>query len=551
MIYETRSFSGGINAIDVDTEIDDNQYQLAINSRNRFGDVVPIQKHVVQTGLPAGNYQGGTSVGNVAIVFVNGKAYYQVHGGTVWFRIANFQMDSIVDLLYTQAIPKSTANFIRKSGDSANASITLSTNFNIGGNPAAILVQDGFNQPWLIQFDAVTQTFVARVTKNYTQWSSATLTATDREYVPIGKQMFMLNQKLFIVAADGKSIYQSVTGRPLDFMLNVDPNGNKLSSELRGGAQTTSFSFDSEVITCVRALNYPDAFLYATEKQVRIIQLDYTFTIFGEPLPQQMQVLDFGIINQQSCAESLGDIIGIDNDGIKSFNAVASVENEGRNSVFSKNISKWLSESPHDVGAMIRFDNYLMCYIRTKLGLAVVVYDEVRQQWCAADITEATNIRQFFTVEEGSVSKCYAVTNNAVYLMFTGETSESAQVWLKAISPEDTKREHRGQFVQPVFRGATEDGNVTITEYADEKYSARETRNINESVMAMAWPLYFPIGFNDKANMINNAFVFNKGILGKKLAYVIMWNTDAALKSVRIETMEVEKDAAIRQTATY
>lgn len=143
----------------------------------------------------------------------------------------------------------------------------------------------------------------------------------------------MVVAKLFIVSPDGKSIFHSVTGRFLDFMVNVDVNGEKLTSESQGDAKSVSFSFGTDEITCAVATTVPSSFIYGTAKNAKIITLDYTRTLFGEPYPFVSADLTVGVVNQDSIINTLGDTTAVDFEGVKSFNAVANLQTEGRNSI--------------------------------------------------------------------------------------------------------------------------------------------------------------------------------------------------------------------------
>lgn len=550
MDVEQYVFSGGINQLDDDTGLQDDQYRLLINGRSRYGKVIPIKKSVEQDTLPAGNYQGGIGIGSTALVFVSGKAYYQVHGTSAWNQITSFSMDATARRLYAISVPKSTQDYVRKRNGSLNNPIVLGTDFNVAGNPAGILVQDGINQPWLIQFDAVSQTFVARVTKTYTDWANVSTTANDREYVPVGLMMFFINQKLYIVAPDRKSIYQSVTGRPLDFMVNVDGSGNKLPTESLGGADTVSFAFDGDDITFVQSTNITDTFVYGTARYTRLIQLDYTSTIFGEPTYRQAQIIEAGVVNQESFIELLGDYAFIDNDGIKSFNAVANYRVEGRNSVFSAMLSALVEDKLQvsTVAAAISFSNFGLFYCNTILGRAILVYDTLRTKWVALDIIDLPTIRQFFVVSTGAVDKLYAVCEDKLMLMYSGDEREVCQLYMRALTPENQRLEHKGAMVKPIFQGCTYSGTCRIIEYVDDQYSDAVPKRMAESVMALTFPLQFPFIFSSKPNVIADSFIFTTGRVGKKIAYVLVWDTDAALMGIKIVTSEQDRDAASRQS---
>lgn len=540
-----QTFIGGANLLDVDTALADNQYRMLINGRQRYGEVLPIKRSVEEVFFNGMNVQGGISTGNVSIIFANGLAYYQIDGQAYWTQIADFEMDDVAPNIWSVVVPQSTRDYVRKRGDSANSPIVLTNDFKVAGNPAGIVVQDGINQPWLIEFNAVLQTFVARETKKYSDWSNRSLSPNDREYVPIGRQMMFVNQKLWILSQDKSALYQSVTGRPLDFMVNVDVNGNKLPAEALGGAATVSFNFDGDDITHISASNTADCLIYATAKRVRVIQLNYNNTIFGEPTYSRTIEIEAGVVNQFSFTEVLGDAVFVDNDGVKSFNAVESIYVEGRNSNFSAQVSKLLKDIKQTETAIINHNNYTLVYCQTTLGKLIMVYDQLRQAWVSFDLTTVTGIKQFFVLKTGQTDTLFAVCEHKVWRMYSSTSSEVCQLYPPSIAV-DGIAEHKGQSFKPIFRGCTVDGTLRVIEYVDEKKSATIERDLNASVSAMVWPLSFPMGFDSKHVAINNALIFDKGLTGKKISYVLIWDTDAALHSIFTTTNELEFNGASR-----
>jgi hypothetical protein len=115
-----------------------------------------------------------------------------------------FNCSPTVDRVYAQAVPASTFNYQRKLNDATKiegntANQVVSTqNIQINGTAAGLVVQDGVNQGWIILPDAT-----ARRLQRYSQW-----TTTNREYVPIMKQMAYINGILFGVAPDGSTLLQ-------------------------------------------------------------------------------------------------------------------------------------------------------------------------------------------------------------------------------------------------------------------------------------------------------------------------------------------------------
>ena len=341
-----RTFIGGMDLLSKDTDIDPTGYQMLINARNRYGRLEAIKQSTDITLNLNGNIQGIYGVSNILLAFCNGRAYYMLVGGAAWLQIPNFQMDAFARYIYAVAVPGSTNNYLRQAvaitgTNNPNASagvINNSTpNFAINGTPAGVICQDGFNQPWFITYDVVNNVATARQLGTYDSWNSDSSAANAQEYVPIGKQMMYMSPILYIVAPDGFSIYRSVSGSPLNFMVNIDTNGNKLPTEALGGAESTSFALDFNEITCITpSTTEAGTFIVGNSVQLYGVQPDLTNTIFGEPTFTTVFQVQAGIVNQFSTTDSNGDFPFIDFDSIAFFNAVQQLKFQGKNDPFSK-----------------------------------------------------------------------------------------------------------------------------------------------------------------------------------------------------------------------
>jgi len=393
--FPQSDFGGGQDNISDPIKIAADSYEYLFNGRSRFSVIDTIKKPRLLDNAPSGNRQGLYAIGNSMILFVSGLAYYYDTTFDVWHKINTFLMDVNVDTIYTEFVNSSTANAVRKmnSSGSNNDKILKTYDFTVSGNPAGLVCQDGINQPWLIQLNTNTNTFSARLCKTYDQWSNTSITANDREYVPIGKQMLYINDILFIIAPDGTSIYRSVSGRPLDFMVNIDVSGNKGASENLTGASSVGFSVGSQTITAIRELG-ADAFIIATAHNVNIVSFDYINTIFGEPTFTFPAKMKFGIVNQFSISE-FKDVVSIDFEGVTSFNAVSQLRFEGCNSIFSLNMSGFFKDIRQDVCCCIEFNNYIHFGVKSTLGYVVMIYDILKDSWAAIDVTEASKVKMF------------------------------------------------------------------------------------------------------------------------------------------------------------
>src|SRR5256885_6847067 len=333
LIFHQRSFLGGMNLQVDPTRLQDSEYPLLINGRNRFDVINPIKKPVKALNLPSGNYQGIYAAGNFLIVFIDGKAYYRdVSTSQVFNQVPGINMSSMAEVIFAELVPASTLNFQRIPAiDTRNSAIKLTSP--VTGTPQALLIQDGQSQPWVILSDGST-----RPTKRYDDWDSVDL--TKREYVPIMRQMLWQDGILYGISPDRKFIFRSVSGRPLDFMINIDKDGNKLPTEAEGGAMSVAHAVDFDDITALNRLNTPNgSFFVSTRKNSYIVTPNFNDQIFGEPTFDTQYLFGTGCLNNFSMIDILGDSALIYFPGVRSFNAILQTFNEGRNAPFSLKVA--------------------------------------------------------------------------------------------------------------------------------------------------------------------------------------------------------------------
>lgn len=545
MIYEQTSFDAGINLLTSDMQIDPKGYRWLMNGRQRLGYLEANKKNIEIDTIPSGKKHAIIGVGNILIVFVEGKAYYQKDGDTFWTNIPGFSMDTIADRYYVQAIPASSFNFLRKNDSiSANNPIVIDADFAINGTPAAILVQDNVNQPQVIIYNETTQSFYARITNNYNDW-----TITDHEYVPIGKQMMFKNGILFLVSRDGKSILRSVSGRPLDFMVNVDQDGDKLVSEYNGGAHSVSFAFDFEDITCLKDTDAEDVFIIGTKFNTRLIILDYSRTIFGEPTFRQVSRIEAGVVNQESLVQILGDYVFVDFENIKSFNAVLQLKNEGRNSIFSLNLAAIFKGIKQKEPCCCIFDNYSLFYVKTLYGNLIAVYDNLHQKWISFDLTTTDRVKQFAFTDNVTETKLYCITHHdELFQMYASDERELAQLMTRSFTPA-ADLEHKSQTLKPLFKGGSLTGELTAIEYVDEQLSDRVESEFLGYSAGVNYPVMPPIIPSNRPVMKHDTLVFHEGLAGKKIAFILQWNTDSKLHGFVYQTNEIQRETSLGQQA--
>jgi len=557
--FVQKTFNGGMDTISPDTQVGETAYVGLVNARVRFGTIEPIKKHVLIDDPLALNKQAIVGIGDVIIVFVHGLAYWRKEGTTKWTQVPNFLMSTVAEKLWTCIVPDSYQNFGRKSIKEQHSDINLQLDFKISGTYAGVVVQDGYNQPMIITYNASLTLLEARKLGTFNSWQNVASVGTtvNREYVPIGRQMLYLSGVLYIVSKDKKAIMRSITGRPLDFMINVDSNGYKRAHESLGGAMSMSFAFDFDEITCIAAADVPLSFMVATRHNLRIITADTTNTIYGEPTFYVSSLIESGIVNQDSILEltGLGDFAFIDFESVISYNAVQQLKFNGRNSIFSLNLAKALKDIKQRDPCCIVFDNYALFNLKTLYGYLVAVYDLMLQKWVSWDITEITRIKQFAIVETTDSSYLYCITyDDKIWKMYADPTETyAAQMRTRSFVNDETIIEHKSQNIRLMFNGGTTEGTVALMEYVDELESElgsgkRITKLLPASIAGVRYPVMPPVIPNTISRVDNPTFITKEGLRGKKLAYIIQWDNDAKLIEFELTTTLQKSTISAKET---
>lgn len=466
--YIQDKFGGGMNLFEEDYALDAAQYGLAFNVRNRTAALSTVSGPIEDTSAPTGLKQGGYAFDDYVVLFNNGAAYYKnVVTDGPWTQISGFALSTTAEFIYAEAVPASKFNNKRTlqgnriDGSSTETNVDVTTTV-INTTEAGLVCQDGTNQPFLIKPDAT-----ARVLNTYNEW-----TTTEREYVPVMTRMKYMNGILFGVDRDGVSILRSVSGRPLDFVVNITTNGDK-----GGNARTTSYNVSYNPITCIDKLNSGELFV-GTLKSCHPVEFNYDKTIFAEPTFLNRRTFSAGVVNHFSFIDILGDYCFVDIDGIRSYNAVSALQNEGRNGIFSSQIAKAFAGIKQSTTAAVVFDNYSIFAVTTIYGNVLAVYDNTRGIWvCFDNLGLDEPVKQFFVANQSSSPTLYAITASKVYKLYKSAEELEAQVYLRALISGN-----RNSIVVPdiacVFDGGTTQVSASVTQYVNNKEKNTVTRNI-------------------------------------------------------------------------
>ena len=533
-----------------DSRLTDDEYSFAMNVRNRFGELKPVKRPLaIDAGLTADQRcQGVYTVGDFILIFQSGNAKFKHRLADTWITLwdasteSSLRLDESADFVYVQAVPSSYQNLIRSQTYVNGASDDVYGHLHgfadesqsqggerlfylnylaqqVTRTRAAIVVQDGINQPNLILLNSgnLSSAVTVRKCQTYADWENGNADSAIREYVPIGKQMMYFGGKLYVVSSDTDGnftqILHSVTGRPLDFMIPIDKDGDKFGEtsgsdstdvttaggeftdvpdgydggsaagySIRMGAHMVSYSVSYEPITCIAPLN-TDSFFIGTSTASYAVTLDYTRTLFGEPTFTKKYLFGASVVNQFSFVDTQGDFAFIDSEGLRSFNAVQQLRNEGRNSAFSLKVAKLFENKLQDVkaSAAITFDNYAFFAVDTVFGHGVLVYDITLQKFVSFDNLTLDDdatispIVQFTRIDSATAHELYAVTRDGKLIkMWNGIKYAPSHVQTKAFNTGDSRVDQKPLSIRTLFTDvkAVDSAEIRIPEPATNPSSA-------------------------------------------------------------------------------
>lgn len=523
MTFTQYNFSGGMNLFNEDFSIGENEYRKGYNIRVRSGSVEGIKEPLELSTAPVGLKQGLYGFENYLVLFNNGRAYYYDEELETWTNIPSFQLSTTAEYLYAQVVPASSSNFKRQlaaesqiSGTSSETNVSIA-NIVVNGTPAGMVVQDGYDQPWLILPDVS-----ARQLNTYGEWSNL----NQREYVPIGLNMAFMNGILFVVSPDRKKLLRSLSNRPLDFVVNVDVNGAK-----GGDAYTTDYAVSYDNITGIFPLK-TGKLLVGTEFGLYPVTFNYDRLVFAEPTFNNTDPISAGIVNQFSLVDMINDYGIIDFDGVKSFNAIKELGNEGRDADFTIKLGADLMGGlRQNVCASIVFNNYAFFAVNTSEGQVILVYDLLRACWTSIDLPRIT-VKQFAVTKQSSSPKLYAIDSSKVYQLFGGASYETATIYTKSSIAGNVREELKLSSVRPIFTGSG-DGNISSTEISDGEESASVTMSYVGSALEN-------LNFN----------FYGQSSFSWKVATKLVWSNENKLSYLQIDTISSTTENASKQKSS-
>lgn len=478
-LFRQFNFTEGLNALLDQTKLDRNNYSLLINGRVRDNVVTPINSHLL-LDAPAGKVQLIYEAGIFILLIVSGRAYLKnLVTDSTFQAVSGWQpMSATAPKCYAEQVPTTFAFFTRTGEPQIMFKSFPGT---VGGYPACILVQDGINQPQAIFPDGT-----SKVTGTYDQWSLEV-----PNYVPIGTIMCYSGTKLYIVSPDGRQIYQSVSGRPTDFVVNLNTDGTK-----GGDASTISTAVSYNPVTGMFAQQDGSVFV-TTAYSAHFILLDYNNTLFGEPTLVAQAAFRVGGNNERSLIPVVGDTAFIASNGIQSFNFAQMVKNQTNVGPFGANIYSLL-KIPQSNTCAVLYDDYALFSMQTKFGNGVVVYDTMQQMFVGLDLNFGA-VQQFaHTLVAGRQRLFFYTDDNLVYEAYAGPTDKAA-IYLGDYAAGVRSTVHT---VSLEFTNIKGPGTVRCTMYADKENVYSGTQAIKSKYVAPNNLIQPPYALNAKPEIV-------------------------------------------------
>jgi len=548
-------FSGGMRRNVDPTGLNDNEYAVLQNGRNRGGGIATIKGPEDFTGLiPAGKKQGIYGFNNILIVMSGGRAWGRDFSDETsgFNHVPGLLMDENIDRIFAEIVPASWQNLQRKLSDETDVTAGVKLVSEVFGTPAAMVVQDGVTRPWL-----VFTTGNARPAKDFGDWRNDEDAPEDtREYVPIGKQMMYSDDgRLYIVSPDGTEIYRSVTGRPLDFVVAIDKDGEKLPALSSGKPEASRLSYRLayDPITCIR--NVPSAprvqdeeagFYVSTKYNSWIVYPHYRQPLYGEPTFSNQRLFPTGALNQYSLTDILGDTGVITESGITSFNSILTASNEGKNLPFHDYIHKLFEGIIQSITCSITSDNYAFFGVQSVYGGGILVYDTLRSQYTSFDVfPEITGyIKQFAEIKVSGQRRLFFITSgDQLFEAFAGETS-TCRIYTKEFTSGEAEVQLIPRRVRLIFDELAESGEATVTIFVNGKPGTPMTKTVNVGTNPpQTIPISFPFGTVDAETTKNKTFTIEQPIKGLKVGIQVEFNFNAQLQQIEL-IVDGEESAA-------
>lgn len=518
------NFSGGMSAMLDATKTPHNQYRAALNVRIRRNAIEPAYRHQrIQT--PAYLHQAVFSVDDMLVLMIKGTLYRLTDDNEVR-PVKVTGLSETADRIYHATVPAPTNYFVMKPPGTRQYVSTVST------TPLVAVLQDGLNQPRLFS-SSLRSVWTA---KTYGEW-----TFDAPEYVPIGKQMAFTGTKLFIASPDGLKVFQSVSGRPLDFVLNFDDTGTQ-----QGDAASTSLSVATAPLTALLP-SQEGGFVASTLYKTYVAQPIDGIEIFGEVYLRPSELFPIGAVSQWSYTTVKGETVFVAPAGIQMFNQTQQLKRESNNSPMGWPILSYL-QRPVSTAACVTVDDYSFFAVQTVFGPGIIVYDNVLECFVGIDITDSL-VKEFALLQKAGVTRLFYITEgDELYEipLYSGEKATATVYfgeWVPAGKDDKVTPARRHSIDRAVvgLSNVSTAGYLTGRAFTDKQESGYKVVAVDLDAAleptATAFPVFtempsaaYPLSFPDQQN-------------GYAIGLRLDLSADARIVSLDVALQDVAADA--------
>jgi len=512
------TFIGGMSALFDSTKTPNNAYRIGLNCRARKNGLTGAFKPV-KVSTPASKHQALFSLDTTLIVLIGGIAYKFLPDDFSVTPIIGFPaLSATPDFLYHVAIPAPTNSFVTTDADGGKTYVPSITKL-----PEVAIIQDGVTQPSLVFGD-----LTSRRAKTYGEW-----TYDNPEYVPIAKQMCYAagTRKVFAVSPDGKRIFQSVSGRGLDFVLNF----NDATGERQGDAESTSLAVAASTLVALVA-SQTGGFIGFTRAAAYTGTPDPVYPqIFGEPYIKPGDLFPVGSVGHLGFTSANGESVFVSPGGIQSFNEVAQALAESNNTAFGAPILDFLVR-PITRCCSIRADNYTFFGLDTIFGSGIAVFDNQLGSFVSFDLVGA--VKQFALLDNAGMNRLFFITyTNELYELplYSGEKS-AFHVYFGEFTGSAEKSFKPTRAVIALNNVRTS-ADVSVKFFVDRKLVDAQTKLIESERPSVNSLSTIPVTFPTEGETTNRqaAFTNTDSVYGQSIGIELNCAADATLTSLSVE----------------
>lgn len=519
-------FSGGMSALLDITKTAPDAYRFALNARIRKNAIEPAYRHI-KYNSPSTLHQAIFSNDSQLALIAGGQVLKVDLDDNITIPIggASGTIDPTAARVYHQAIPAPTNWLVNNTYQPTVASFAQ-----------AIVLQDSVNQPILLFPD-----FSYRAAKTYDDW-----TYEDPEYIPIGSFMAWSDNKLFI--ANGSKIFQSVSGRAVDFVININNNGDK-----QGTADTTALAATTSRLTALQSAQ-GGGLLAFTKYSAHGLTPQYTVaTIFGEPYYVPNDIFPVGAVNDLAFAFANGESLFISPAGIQAFNQVLQVKRTSNATPYGAKIIDYIIR-PVTETATAMVDDYTFIALNTIFGPAVLVHDNVLNTFVGFDLTDGL-VKEFATIEDGGLTRLFYITATGLYeIPIYDGTKATAAVYFGEYSSGQAAVKLQVTDIHLGFNRISQSGEITCELWTDKVLyeDMRQGKTLDYSAfgdvsLLNVAPQRLPLGLEMESKGLS--FDTGDSTIGYSSGIFVTIGADARLVSLAVNVEAKEFRSADPQVA--